>query len=75
MRKKRWCAPCGKPHGAVSLESQRKTPQTSKKCESCGEKRAGYGLETDPIRKKRIRCGRSESHHHGAPPVGSRTGR
>eukprot|EP01046_Picozoa_sp_COSAG06_P073052 COSAG06_NODE_21663_length_749_cov_1.713846_1_plen_59_part_10 len=37
-RKGRWCAGCGKSHGAVSL---------GKMCEDCGAKQASYGTPTE----------------------------
>ena len=36
-KKKRWCAPCGKPHGAQRTTSQ-------KMCEKCKIRHANYGM-------------------------------
>jgi hypothetical protein len=46
-RKRRWCAPCGKAHGAISL-LKKKTPLQKKRahkmCEDCTKKQARLGL-------------------------------
>ena len=43
-RKRLWCGPCGKKHGAVLLQQQ-------KMCEECGLKCAGFGLLAEKKRR------------------------
>ena len=43
-RKRLWCGPCGKQHGAVLLQQQ-------KMCEDCGLKCAGFGLLAEKKRR------------------------
>ena len=43
-RKRLWCGPCGKKHGAVLLQQQ-------KMCEDCGLKCAGFGLLAEKKRR------------------------
>jgi hypothetical protein len=50
-RRRRWCTPCGKPHGAVSL--------VGKLCEKCGLKQASYGMAAGRKKQWCAPCGQS----------------
>jgi hypothetical protein len=53
-RVKRWCASCGKAHGAVRLSAR-------KMCEGCGYKLAHHGAAINRVKRWCASCGKEHS--------------